>query len=111
MSSPNMQNMQLHQEMGGSVRLDTLLPHPVSQFARTVSAASTVIASRVMPGLSAAGIGEDASENVEVGGVARPSRSKAWICLTVPVKFVWISKRSMSQTTSSGGFSRASRYK
>ena len=35
---------------------------------------------------------------------------KAWTRLTVPVKFVWTSKRSRSQTTSRGGFSSASRY-
>ena len=73
------------------------------------SAASTVIASLVMPGFSEPGSVKTRRRMSMFAGRASPARSKAWICLVVPVKFVWTSKRSMSQTTINGGFSNASR--
>ena len=73
-------------------------------------AASTVIFSLVMPGRRASGSVKTLAEDVEVGRVGQPGQVEArGLRLAVPVKLVWTSKRSMSQTTSSGGFSRASR--
>ena len=109
MSSPNMQNMSFMRKWAALERLDALLPQAVGQLGEALG---RLDGHRLAgdAGLERAGIGEDAAEDVEIGRPsASPARSKAWTCLAVPVKFVWTSKRSMSQTTSSGGFSRASR--
>ena len=108
-SSPNMQNMSFIRKWAarsGSIPLSRI---PSASLANRW-AASTVIFSLVMPGRSELGSVKSLRRTSRLAGSARPARSKTCTCLAVPVKFVWTSKRSMSQTTSSGGFSRASRY-
>ena len=43
-------------------------------------------------------------------GLLRSASAKAYTRLAVPVKLVWTSERFRSHTTSSGGFSKSSRY-
>ncbi len=73
-------------------------------------AASVVMACRVTPGSSLAGSMEDAPHNLDVLRIAQLGERNVVDAVGRAVKLVWTIRRSMSQTTSSGGFSSASRY-
>ena len=104
-----MQNMSFIEEMGGPQRLDALLPHAVGQLGEALGRLDRDrLAGDARP--QRLGLGEELAEDVQVGRLGQPGEVEGVdFRLAVPVKFVWTSKRSMSQTTSSGGFSRASR--
>ncbi len=63
------------------------------------------MASLVMPGRRASGSVKRLRRTSRFAGSARPAKLNWCFCLAVAVKLVWTSKRSMSQTTSRGGFS------
>ncbi len=73
-------------------------------------AASVVIGLVVTPGLSFSGSKKTLRRMARFSGLARSARAISYFTVGVLVKFVRMTIRSMSQTTSSGGFSSASRY-
>ena len=87
---------QLHEEMGGIVGRDAARRMPSAMAEELGGLRGDRFGG--LPGLERFRVGEDAAEDVEVLRLGEAARSKAWTCLTVPVKLVWISKRSRSQT-------------
>jgi hypothetical protein len=89
-------------------------PRPRRRSAKEANwrAASAVMSSRVFPGRSSSGFSMRARRmrRGSFGSAERSARVNLWTITGVLVKFVCISKRSRSQTTRSGGLSRASRY-
>ena len=64
---------ELHQEVGGPERLDALLPHAVGQLGEALG---RLDGHRLAgdAGLERVGIGEDAAEDVEIGGSRQPGQ-------------------------------------
>ena len=59
----------------------------------------------------ALGVGEGGAEEVAPGAVEQVVEEEVCVSCTVLVKLVWMTMRSMSQTTRSGGFSSAAAYR
>ena len=74
------------------------------------AAARSVSPCRVSPGRSRSGSLNAHFNRSRTAASPRSSSSNSYVRLTVFVQFVRIRNRSMSQTMSSGGFSRASEY-